>query len=289
MFDFSNVNKSTAVLEIIILMLVAAIIAFVIAWIYWSRRYKRLQAEFDEYKRDNEEKLRLLQADFDKSQAELAKTEAGLMDCNARVKGLLREQREEKAAHEATRKALQDMTADRNALKIKVSGLDSKVADLQAASTLLQTEKAGLTTQLEKAEKDLKAAKAEVKKLKAELKEAQVDKPAKKAAPKKTAAKTTKSKKRKPEEVIKEIEAKRGTINFGRIGTATADNKDDLKKIKGIGPFIEQKLNALGIYTFQQISNFTPEDETSVTKAIEFFPGRIQRDNWAAQAKELAK
>ena len=96
-------------------------------------------------------------------------------------------------------------------------------------------------------------------------------------------------KKRKPEEVIKDIEAKRDTINFGRIGTATADNKDDLKKIKGIGPFIEQKLNALGIYTFQQISNFTPEDETSVTKAIEFFPGRIQRDNWAAQAKDWAK
>lgn len=76
-------------------------------------------------------------------------------------------------------------------------------------------------------------------------------------------------------------------INFDRIGMASADQKDDLKEVKGIGPAIEEKLNALGIYTFDQIANFTPEDEHQVAEAIEFFPGRIERDEWVKQAKVL--
>ena len=65
--------------------------------------------------------------------------------------------------------------------------------------------------------------------------------------------------------------------------------KDDLQVIKGIGPFIEEKLNALGIYTFSQISKMTPEIEEEVNVAIEFFPGRVKRDEWAKQASELLR
>ena len=62
-----------------------------------------------------------------------------------------------------------------------------------------------------------------------------------------------------------------------------------MQKIKGIGPFIAEKLFALGIYTFKQVGNMTPEIEEEVNVAIEFFPGRVKRDEWAKQAKELAK
>lgn len=85
------------------------------------------------------------------------------------------------------------------------------------------------------------------------------------------------------------IRAKSGLIDFDRIGRATASEKDDLKKIKGIGASIEQKLNALGIYTFEQIANFTPEDENLVGDIIAFFPGRIERDEWVQQARTLKK
>lgn len=67
----------------------------------------------------------------------------------------------------------------------------------------------------------------------------------------------------------------------------TSDNKDDLTQISGVGPFIEEKLNGLGIYTFEQISGFSDETIDKVTEAIAFFPGRIQRDNWVNQSKEL--
>ncbi|MCF6240390.1 MAG: hypothetical protein L3J74_03475, partial [Bacteroidales bacterium] len=83
---------------------------------------------------------------------------------------------------------------------------------------------------------------------------------------------------------LKRIKEKAKDINFERIGTAQEEEKDDLKIISGIGPFIEKKLNVLGIYTYRQIANFTEEDREKVNEAIEFFPGRIMRDDWIGQA-----
>ncbi|MEM6766120.1 MAG: hypothetical protein AAF655_14380 [Bacteroidota bacterium] len=78
-----------------------------------------------------------------------------------------------------------------------------------------------------------------------------------------------------------------GIVDFNRIGIASAEEKDDLKQIKGIGPFIEEKLNKLGIYTFKQIANMNEEDKVKVSEAIGSFPGRIQRDTWVEQAQSL--
>ncbi|MCB0518167.1 MAG: hypothetical protein H6577_06345 [Lewinellaceae bacterium] len=72
-----------------------------------------------------------------------------------------------------------------------------------------------------------------------------------------------------------------------KIPLATAAEKDDLTMIKGIGGFIEKKLNGLGIYTFEQISKLDHETIESLTNAIEFFPGRIERDDWVGQAARL--
>jgi len=76
-------------------------------------------------------------------------------------------------------------------------------------------------------------------------------------------------------------------LNFASFGAATEADKDDLKKISGVGPFIEKKLNAIGIYTFDQVSKFSDEDIQNVTDLIEFFPGRILRDDWRGQASVL--
>ena len=77
-------------------------------------------------------------------------------------------------------------------------------------------------------------------------------------------------------------------IDFGIIGFATKEERDDLQKINGIGPFIEEKLNALGIFNFSQIARLTPEMEDDVNQAIEFFIGRVKRDEWVKQAKSLS-
>ena len=93
----------------------------------------------------------------------------------------------------------------------------------------------------------------------------------------------------KQTEELQRVAAKADSIDFATLGVATAADKDDLQTIKGIGPFIEEKLYALGIYTFSQVSKMTPEIEEEVNVAIEFFPGRVKRDEWARQAGELLR
>ena len=62
---------------------------------------------------------------------------------------------------------------------------------------------------------------------------------------------------------------------------------DDLKKISGVGPVLEKKLNALGITQYAQVAAFSPEDIERVDAELNF-KGRIERENWLEQAKTLA-
>lgn len=63
---------------------------------------------------------------------------------------------------------------------------------------------------------------------------------------------------------------------------------DDLKLISGVGPVLEGRLNELGIYHFWQVAKFEARDIDLVNEAMAF-PGRIERDEWIAQAKNLAE
>ena len=62
---------------------------------------------------------------------------------------------------------------------------------------------------------------------------------------------------------------------------------DDLKLIKGVGPQNEERLHALGIWHFSQIAAWTPENVDWVGGYLAF-PGRIEREEWVAQAAALA-
>ncbi|NVK20879.1 MAG: 50S ribosomal protein L21 [Kangiellaceae bacterium] len=79
-------------------------------------------------------------------------------------------------------------------------------------------------------------------------------KPAKKAAPKKAAAKTA---------------------------------GDDLTKLSGVGPVLAKKLHEAGVTTFAQIAAWTEADVAEFDEKLNF-KGRIEREGWIEQAKELA-
>ena len=63
---------------------------------------------------------------------------------------------------------------------------------------------------------------------------------------------------------------------------------DDLSQISGVGPVIVKKLNDLGVTTFAQIAEWTADDVAAMDEKLNF-KGRIDRDDWIKQAKELAK
>ncbi len=87
-----------------------------------------------------------------------------------------------------------------------------------------------------------------------------------------------------PQERGERAKAKIGALLGTKIPRANISEKDDLKKIEGIGPFIEMKLNDVGIYTFEQVSMLNEESISLITDAIQFFPGRIEKDDWVGQA-----
>ena len=97
-------------------------------------------------------------------------------------------------------------------------------------------------------------------------------------------AKPAAKKKAAPKAAAKE-EASEGELPV--LFTAPDAPADDLKKISGVGPVLEKKLNALGITTYAQVAGFSAEDIARVDEALSF-KGRIDRDNWIDQAKELA-
>jgi molybdopterin-containing oxidoreductase family membrane subunit len=62
---------------------------------------------------------------------------------------------------------------------------------------------------------------------------------------------------------------------------------DDLKLISGVGPKMEETLNSIGIFTFEQVSKMTDNEYDMLDSLIESFKGRAKRDDWAGQAKNL--
>jgi len=62
---------------------------------------------------------------------------------------------------------------------------------------------------------------------------------------------------------------------------------DDLVRIHGVGPKIAKLLNSMQITSFRQVARFSPDDVAVVNDALEVFPGRIERDDWMASAREL--
>ena len=63
---------------------------------------------------------------------------------------------------------------------------------------------------------------------------------------------------------------------------------DDLKLISGVGPKLEQTLNRLGFWHFDQIAQWKKADVAIVDDQLSF-KGRIDRDEWIKQAKALAR
>lgn len=94
------------------------------------------------------------------------------------------------------------------------------------------------------------------------------------AASKKSSAKVTKSAKAKA--------ATRST----KLKATKSSAKDNLRRLIGIGPVNERKLNEHGITTFAQIAAWNVADVKRVEEYLEF-DGRIERERWVEQAKLL--
>ncbi len=69
-------------------------------------------------------------------------------------------------------------------------------------------------------------------------------------------------------------------------GAADQGAADNLSLISGVGPKIKQSLDELGYTRFAQIAALTPEEIETIETALKS-KGRIARDEWIDQAREL--
>ncbi len=72
------------------------------------------------------------------------------------------------------------------------------------------------------------------------------------------------------------------------LDTARDGAPDDLKRIKGVGPKLEELLNSLGYFHFDQIAGWNEAEIAWIDSHLEGFNGRATRDEWVAQAGLLA-
>jgi len=132
-----------------------------------------------------------------------------------------------------------------------------------------------LRAKLERNEQEIQNKNFAIDELKKMLREQKKAKPKPAVSAKKTTIKkatTTKS------------NAKKTLFSTATNGSGTS-NKDDLKKIHGIGPKLEQLLNDYGITHYQQIVELSVDDIRDLEENIISFSGRIERDDWIGGAK----
>ena len=95
-------------------------------------------------------------------------------------------------------------------------------------------------------------------------------------------------------ETATETPTETGADTGGEIGrkpeglAAPEGEADDLKRISGIGPKLEELLHSLGIWHFRQIAGWGPDQIAWMDSHLEGFRGRVTRDDWVPQARELA-
>jgi large subunit ribosomal protein L19 len=61
---------------------------------------------------------------------------------------------------------------------------------------------------------------------------------------------------------------------------------DNLTQIKGLSAELAERLGGLGVIKFEQIANFSDDDIANVDEALAL-EGRIEKDDWVAQAQRL--
>ena len=113
--------------------------------------------------------------------------------------------------------------------------------------------------------------------------------PAKKAesiVSEKTTTETAKETAKKATKKVAKKAAKKVAKKAAKKAEPIAAAKDDLSQISGVGPVIVGKLEGLGITTLQQVADFTPEEIERVDSELNF-KGRIDREDWVKQAKDL--
>ena len=96
---------------------------------------------------------------------------------------------------------------------------------------------------------------------------------------------TEEMEKEKREDLILErVGQRKDSLDWVKIGVSDSSRADDLAMINGIDEFTLRKLNSLGIFTYEQLSNLDSESSQEVNDALELLPEKVTELAWTKQA-----
>jgi len=100
------------------------------------------------------------------------------------------------------------------------------------------------------------------------------------------------------EKLVEELESKNEEVTEAdgslvetlvlNIGKASKDVADDLKRLSGVGPALEDKLNQVGVYTYNQIAKMSEREFKILDQLIQKFP-KAKTKFWTGEANLLNK
>lgn len=265
-----------AAAEIVIFMLIATLIGLGIGWIFGRWLQKGTIAEGYEAELAAQREL------TKKAESRLSESNKNLDKVHLDLKG-----ERAKVGDLASAVEVAAVAAGGQEAKLSATGdLDAELSKLRGDLAACGTERDGLADRLAQLEGIIGSRDEKISRLAAEL--SAVSEPVVEpvgvtpsaAAVQAVAAGGAKSEPTKEEGLAKIVEIAARTVGGG----PAAD--DDLKKVHGIGPKLEQTLKGLGITSFRQIASLQTEDVAFVTAALDAFKGRIERDDWMSSAAE---
>ncbi|HVZ04195.1 NADH-quinone oxidoreductase subunit NuoE [Hyphomicrobium sp.] len=85
------------------------------------------------------------------------------------------------------------------------------------------------------------------------------------------------------------VAAGRQAVKPELLSAPRSGQGDDLSLIWGVADKMVEKLNAIGIWHFDQIAQWTPENVAWFESQLDGFKGRVTRDKWIEQAQKLSQ
>jgi len=87
-----------------------------------------------------------------------------------------------------------------------------------------------------------------------------------------------------PITLARRVDDEANLLTHAAFGTS-----DDLELIVGVGPMLTELLREVGVFYFWQIAEWTSADVEYVDGKLLHFKGRIERDDWVGQSRQLAQ
>jgi predicted flap endonuclease-1-like 5' DNA nuclease len=272
-------------------MLVAFLIGFIIAYLLRSGKVRRLKKELAEARQQLEANQTLLtsaQDQLKQRNAELQEESREKVDLMERVRGVDHQKDQQLQEVVTLNQRLEEIQATNRTYSLTIDDLNNQIAKLKTQNAqLLETpqnfvdaktttvapskEVAELRERLNTFETSLSRLSGENQALRSDL------------AMLKTQPTVETAAKAEDGELVLGNDK---TVLYDKIIVSDRD-KDALTNIEGIGDFLEKKLNSIGVFSYEDIANWTPGRIDEVTGKIGYIPGRIEKDNWVGQAALL--